>query len=390
MIETIKTVAEYLEVIKNIEINHNVFFRGHSNDTYDLNPGIYRKVKDDKTLIEYEDQIFREVISKSPQEFAGKNTLETLALLQHYDAPTRVLDLTENALAALYFAVSSDRNKENHGEVIVFDIPDESVCHYNSDRVTILANLSKCDKEFNYNQGMVPFFRNKISEVENKRQKFEASELLGGLYSEDIFSFFYKNSENLSNQMAIDDLSVDEFDKYFESFKSTYETENGPLDEKDLKVFNNNLIDVIQQIHEFSVLKSIESCNKSFFGKLLHNIREDKSYFDAIIDPQDISQVFAVRPKLDNPRIVRQQGAFLIYGIHEVQFVGFGDYKPMAVLNKDWVIKGFHDDRILVDKESKLTILKELDQLGVNQSTLFPEVDKVADFVRKKYENKLL
>lgn len=389
MVEKITSVAEYLNIIKGIEIKYNVFYRGHANESYDLNPGIYRKVKDNKTLVEYEDQIFREVISKSPQEFVGKNTLETLALLQHYDAPTRVLDLTENALAALYFAVSSDRSTDKEGEVIVFDIPDESVCHYNSDRVTILSNIAKCDKEFNYNQGMVPFFRNKISEVEGKRQKFEGLELFGGLYSEDISHFLYQKSETLSNQMAEDSLSVDEFDKYFESLKSAYEAENGALDQKGQKVFNNNLIDVIQQILEVSVLKSIESCNKSFFGKLLHNIREDKSYFDAIIDPQHISQVLAVRPKLDNPRIVRQQGAFLIYGILEVQFLGFGDHKPMAALRKDWVIKGFNDDRILIDKDAKLTILKELEQLGINQSTLFPEVDKVADFVRKKYENKL-
>lgn len=49
-----------------------MFFRGHANENYVLEPGIYRKVKGDKTLVEFEDQIFREVISKSPQEFVGK------------------------------------------------------------------------------------------------------------------------------------------------------------------------------------------------------------------------------------------------------------------------------------------------------------------------------
>lgn len=86
---------------------------------------------------------------------------------------------------------------------------------------------------------------------------------------------------------------------------------------------------------------------------------------------------------------MRQHGAFLIFGIHEVQFTGFGDYKPMAELNKGWILKGLGEERILIDKNSKRSILEELEQLGINQSTLFTEVDKVADFVRKKYQDKL-
>ena len=37
---TITTVTAYLDLIKGIEIENNVFFRGHSDDKYDLNPGI--------------------------------------------------------------------------------------------------------------------------------------------------------------------------------------------------------------------------------------------------------------------------------------------------------------------------------------------------------------
>lgn len=388
----IRSVTEYLEIIKGIEIKHNVFYRGHANESYDLNPGIYRKVKDNKTLVEFEDQIFREVISKSPQEFVGKNTLESLALLQHYDAPTRVLDLTENALAALYFAVSSDGNKDNQGEVIVFDIPDESVCHYNSDRVTILANLSKCDKEFTYYKGLVQIYRNKITELERKKNVKTA---FGSMYPTEIFDFFNINQKNIAEKFAKADnadaekYDLENYEDHLLILKDEYETKYEKLTSSHLVDFENKFIDSLIQVLNFAVNYSISHINQQFFGKLLHNIKEDKSYFDAIIDPEHISQVFAIRPKLDNPRIVRQQGAFLIYGIHEVQFTGFGECKPMAVLNKDWVLKGLGGERILIDKDFKPAILKELEQMGVNKSTLFPEVDKVADFVKKKYANKL-
>lgn len=382
---TIKSVTEYLELIKGLEIKNNVFFRGHANETYVLEPGIYRKVKNGKNLVEFEDQIFREVISKSPQEFVGKTTLESLALMQHYESPTRVLDLTENSLVALFFAVN--KGNEN-GEVIIFDIPDEFVCHYNSDRVTILSNIAKCGKEFNFNSRLVPFYRNKIDELKSKKVEIEFTERFESVFNQDITDFFILDTR-ITEWIENEKFDLENIETFYNDLKREFEESKGELMDVDLKDFRNSFIEKLVGIYKVAISRSIEDVNYKHFGKLLHNIREDKAYFDSIIDPYDVSKVFAVRPKLDNPRIVRQHGAFLIFGIHEVQFTGFGNYKPMADLNTEWILKGFNEERILVDKDSKNSILEELDQLGINQSTLFPEVDKVADFVRRKYQNKL-
>lgn len=382
---TIKSVTEYLDLIKELEIKNNVFFRGHANQTYVLEPGIYRKVKDGKTLVQFEDQIFREVVSKSPQEFVGKTTLESLALMQHYESPTRVLDLTENSLVALFFAVNKG---DEDGEVIIFDIPDEFVCHYNSDRVTILSNIAKCDKDFTFNSGLVSFYRGKIIELDSKSVEFELIESITYNFSQDITDFFIKNS-TIEEWVVEQEFDLSNIESIYENLKENFEENQWTLYNTDLKYFRNSFVDKLKGIYKLAVIKSIENVNYKHFGKLLHNIREDKAYFDSIIDPSDVSKVFAVRPKLDNPRIIRQHGAFLIFGIHEVQFTGFGDYKPMAEFNKGWILKGLDEERILIDKDSKRLILEELEQLGINQSTLFPEVDKVADFVRKKYQDKL-
>ena len=37
---TIKNIKEFLEEIENLESNNNLFFRGHEDETYLLEPGV--------------------------------------------------------------------------------------------------------------------------------------------------------------------------------------------------------------------------------------------------------------------------------------------------------------------------------------------------------------
>ena len=48
---------------------------------------------------------------------------------------------------------------------------------------------------------------------------------------------------------------------------------------------------------------------------LLHEIKYEKPRFMNVIAPDDLERVFCVLPKLNNPRILRQSGAFFIFGI---------------------------------------------------------------------------
>lgn len=380
---TITNIKEFLEEIEKLKSNNNLFFRGHEDETYLLEPGIYRKDNiTEKSLIEYEDVIYREVISKAPQDFTGKNTLESLALMQHYGVPTRILDLTESALVALYFACSNSKKDDKNGEVIIFDIPTESVRYYNSDRITILANLAKCEKDFNYNKFIID---SKVSMIKNLEEKKIDTKLYDKIrdFDIDVFTFLMDESEQIIEDFE-DGIFFEKFDENLKKYMSMC---NKKFTIKFDAIFINSYVEHIQNHLRSEINKEIINSNEMYFGKLLHNIREDKSYFDAIINPLDLPKVFAVKPKLDNPRIVRQHGAFLIFGIKETHFVGFGDYKPMAELNTDWILRGNpKKERIIVDKDSKAKIRKELNTLGFNQSTLFPEIDKVAEYVRDKYK----
>ena len=381
----VNNVKSFLDKIERLESKNNVFFRGHSDKDYVLEPGIYRKDKiKNKSLIEFEDKIYREIISKAPQDFIGKNTLESLALMQHYEAPTRVLDLTENALVALYFACVG--NTDLDGEVIVFDIPDESTCHYDSDRVTILANLAKCGKEFRYNIRSTKAYEGRISILDAQKVQLKSDEFDD--HTIDVLKFLDQNTEMIGEKYINKSYS-----RYFKDVLSLslneYEKSNGKLSKINLKHFRNQYIDTVQKHYSNLINKEIKILNEIYFGKLLHNIKEDKSYFEAVINPNDISKVFAVKPKLNNPRIIKQSGAFLIFGIQEEDFLGSQYLKPIAILNQKWILRGNTSERIIVHKKAKSKIVKELKMLGFDESTLFPEVDKVSHFVRNNFLDRL-
>ena len=127
------SIAQFVDII--CEMNENLvrnganrnevlFFRGQSDTSFELMPSLGRKRKSscDISIFDEERNMIEMAKYKMPDIFGEDlQPIELLALLQHYGIPTRLLDITENALVALYFACCSDLDeKEKDGEVIVF------------------------------------------------------------------------------------------------------------------------------------------------------------------------------------------------------------------------------------------------------------------------------
>lgn len=101
-------------------------------------------------------------------------------------------------------------------------------------------------------------------------------------------------------------------------------------------------------------------------------IKEEKAGLDGKrLTLNSINQVVCVLPKLNNDRIIRQEGAFLLFGMGKTK-------DKMAELKHKPI-------EITIDKDAKLGILEELNHLGINEASLFPETDKVMQQIKRDF-----
>lgn len=115
-----------------------IFYRGQSNSEWTIQSSISR----DKALLDNEHNMFYEILSLRPNDFANdKSDYEKLITMQHFGLPTRLLDLTRNPLIALYFA--SNYHFDKDGALFIVKEDKEEIINFEDKKIKCLTDMVK-------------------------------------------------------------------------------------------------------------------------------------------------------------------------------------------------------------------------------------------------------
>jgi hypothetical protein len=100
----IKRIEQIKEDLESKDGEPNLWFRGSQNIRWLLVPKLYRPKAPVKDLLEIEDEIREEFVRRAPSltAYNPRNAWEWYFLMQHYAAPTRLLDWTEDPQIAVF------------------------------------------------------------------------------------------------------------------------------------------------------------------------------------------------------------------------------------------------------------------------------------------------
>ncbi|QDH14051.1 FRG domain-containing protein [Formicincola oecophyllae] len=438
--QVIKTVNEYLEKINgfkygftedfkkstnrkfpNLKFNPNelmFFYRGQASTKWDITPNVMRDVIEPGN----EANIYNDAVATAPDEFPASNTtISNLIKMQHFGIPTRLLDISQSPLVALYFACQKNEHaygKETDGFVYVFITLRRYFYSEDDYRVSLKSNLAR----IRYNnpdisKSIESSFDKKVIEALQKLNKYAQFKphLIKLLSMEDIHE---KSEYNNSYREDFDKLSI-EYEKEYERIKNEHDSyissSQKEIEELQKNTFNpekiKNLIDRSNKITDF--INNVRRIDYKMMMAIFWELRSFASrefpwlaHMDAMDIRDEILSVSFVQPRMDNKRLQAQKGAFLLSGLNfqlkEKDIALFPEHKPinlsqyighlstneqeMLIDKKESPEDFIYATKIMIDHDSKKDILIELkENFDISEATLFPDLDHLGEELKKRY-----
>ena len=139
----IRSIQELQDGVRNLmavcEEGVTLYFRGESENGWPLRPSIARC-----GLAMYECNLLQDLSEEHPDVKQAPSALAQWSLAQHHGLPTRFLDLTKDAVVALFFACGGyDKKYSQDGRLRVFAVPPGQVIQYDSPTASVIANFAK-------------------------------------------------------------------------------------------------------------------------------------------------------------------------------------------------------------------------------------------------------
>lgn len=201
--------------------------------------------------------------------------------------------------------------------------------------------------------------------------------------SEDILSACYFALEEDNENRVVYILKIDkEKIKYYDSDSVSILSNlaKTPLENKQKEKKSKKAIWELANDY-YDDRKGFKKLKDSAIQYLIHDIKEEKSYFTNLINPRDFFSIFCVKPKYTNQRIHGQKGAFLLFGMNEYDY-----RKPVEVIKSNKIVLDEKLHPIVEIHKIKLSPdmkLADLEKLGISKPYIYPDLEKVSEYLRR-------